>query len=94
MKKILNLSEYIIIFIFRYLIFNFVITLIQVTIYNIFGLLLNFQITYIINFKQLYIVYSIIFIICLFINYIYNLYFIKKLNKSLEKYKGGINDEK
>lgn len=94
MKKILYLSEYIFIFLLGYLLFNFIITLAQVFIYSIFGLLLNFYETYIINLKQLHIVYFIIFIIALIINYIYNFYFIKKINKSLEKYKGGIKVEK
>ena len=88
MKKVLNLGEYILIFLLGYLIFVFLITVTQVIIYSVFGLLLNFCKIYMVNFQQFYIVYFIIFVICLIINIIYNFYFIKILNKSLEKVKG------
>lgn len=88
MKKILDIGEYIAIFLFGYLIFNLVVTITQVILYGTFGLILDFNNTYINNCKELAIQYFIIFMLCLTINIIYNFFFIKKLNKSLENFKG------
>lgn len=87
MKKILNIGEYIIIFLFGYLIFNLMITFTQMILYGSFGLLIDFGITYLKNCKQLNIQYIFLFIICFFINYSYNVYLVNKLNKSLHRFK-------
>ena len=84
MKKIYDLGEYVFIFLFGYIIFNFVISITQVIVYGMWGLILDFNSIYINNLKELYITYIIIFIICTTINYMYNFYFINKLNKSLK----------
>ncbi len=87
MKKILDIGEYIIIFLFGYIIFNLMITLTQVILYGTWGLLIDFDITYLKNCKQLTIEYILLFIICLIINYSYNVYLVNKLNKSLDNFK-------
>ena len=83
MKKVSELGQYISIFLFGYVIFNFVVSITQVIVYGMWGLILDFNGIYIYNLKEWYNVYIIIFIICTIINYIYNFYFINKLNKSL-----------
>lgn len=88
MKKVKNFIEYIFIFIFGYILFNFAISTTQVIVYNIFGLILDFKQTYMHNAKKLFIIYLLIFLIILFLNYIYNCYYIKRLNKSLKILKG------
>lgn len=88
LRKILDIGEYTVIFLFGYLIFNLVVTITQVMLYGIFGLILDFNNTYINNCQELSMQYFIIFTVCLIINFIYNFCFIKKLNKSLESFKG------
>ena len=95
LKKILDIGEYMVIFFIGYLIFNLVVTIVQVILYGIFGMILDFNTTYISNCKGLSIQYFIIFMLCLISNFIYNFCIIKKLNTSLKKFKEGrIENEK
>lgn len=87
MKRILNIGEYIIIFLLGYIIFNFIITVTQVILYGMWGLILDVWSIYTKNCMQLSVIYISLFIICLGINYRYNIYLVNKLNKSLENFK-------
>ena len=51
MKKVLDLLEYIIIYILGGLILNFGVTIAQVITYNVLGLLLSFTTTFVSNLK-------------------------------------------
>lgn len=74
-------------FLFGYIIFNLIVTFAQMILYGTFGLLIDFDITYLKNCKQLSIEYVVLFVVCLSINYSYNVYLINKLNKSLDNFK-------
>lgn len=86
MKKVLDLLEYIIIYIFGGLILNFGVTVAQVITYNVLGLLLSFTTTFVSNLKSMLVIYTAVYIFLVVINIMYNLYFVNKLNNSLKNY--------
>ena len=86
MKKVLDLLEYIIIYILGGLILNFGVTIAQVITYNVLGLLLSFTTTFVSNLKSMLVIYTAIYNFLVVINIMYNLYFVNKLNNSLKNY--------
>ena len=52
MKKVSELGQYISIFLFGYVIFNFVVSITQVIVYGMWGLILDFNGIYIYNLNQ------------------------------------------
>jgi len=95
LKKLFDILEYVIIFFIGYLILNLIVTIVQIILYGNFGLILDFSHTYIYNFKNLILYYLLIFLFCFICNLMYNIYFIKKINKSLQKFKerGSFNEK-
>lgn len=86
MKKVLDLLEYIIIYILGGIILNFGVTVAQVITYNVLGLLLSFTTTFVSNLKSMLVIYTAVYIFLVVINIMYNLYFVNKLNNSLKNY--------
>ena len=87
MKKIINAIEIIVLYIVGYILFNIVFSTTEIIIAKILSFEMNFFQIFKINIFENLKLYSVIYIIIIFIYYGINIYLIKKLNKKLKRRK-------
>ena len=94
MEKIYFILKHLLFFVTGYLIFSIFFIFTDIVFYKIFfGLTKDFWLIYLENFKLLSIVYCVIYILLNLILFLYDKYYIKKLNKTLDIIQGGDNIE-
>ena len=95
MEKLYFILKHFLFFISGYLIFSISFIFAEIVFYKIFfGLTKDFSLIYLENFKLLTIVYFFIYVLLNLILFLYDRYYIKKLNKTLNIIQGGDDIEK
>lgn len=88
LKKIL---KYIMYYILGNIIFNFSFSITQLIIYRFLGSILDIYIIFTENIKNTITIYTVLFVILLIVDILYNKYLVDKLNQVLDR--GSCNEE-
>lgn len=95
MNKIFYIINQLFNFIVGFFIFNVMFIFAEILFYKIIGLTPSIIHIFISNIKSLFLIYLILYIAINIIFYLYDIYYIKKINKILLEIKGGeFNNEK
>lgn len=95
MNKIFYIINQLFNFIVVFFIFNLIFIFAEIVFYKIIGITPSIAYIFISNIKSLFLIFLIIYIFINIIFYLYDIYYIKKINKILIEIKGGeFNNEK
>ena len=95
MNKIFGIINHLFKFIVGFFIFILVFMFAEILFYKVIGMTPSIAYIFISNIKSLFLIFLIIYIFINIIFYLYDIYYIKKINKILIEIKGGeFNNEK
>lgn len=89
MKRVLGFLKYILYFIIGNVIFNLTFSVTKTIVINELGANEKFTELFIFSFKETNVIYSVVFLLILILNYIYNIYITKNLNEKLKNIRKG-----